>query len=216
MEEKKFLDPEGLDHLISKVAPKGHKHSYNDLSDKPTIPSAYTHPSTHPASMITGLAEVATSGSYNDLSDKPTIPTIPSSLPANGGNATTVGGKSASDFAGAEHEHTPDDIDGTIPVTKGGTGVATLASGQALIGAGNGAVTTRAIKNNLYNTDAITGSQELVNMNTLRYALNRTTGPGTADANYGTLMMRAIKAGMNDVTAGSTALISGAIHLVYE
>lgn len=34
----------------------------------------YTHPSTHPATMITGLANVATSGSYNDLTDKPTIP----------------------------------------------------------------------------------------------------------------------------------------------
>lgn len=33
------------------------------------------------------------SGSYNDLSDKPTIPTIPSSLPANGGNADTVDSK---------------------------------------------------------------------------------------------------------------------------
>lgn len=27
--------------------------SYNDLTDKPTIPAAYTHPTTHPASMIT-------------------------------------------------------------------------------------------------------------------------------------------------------------------
>ena len=34
----------------------------------------YAHPSTHSASMITGLAGVATSGSYNDLTDKPTIP----------------------------------------------------------------------------------------------------------------------------------------------
>ena len=46
----------------------------------------YTHPSTHPASMITGLATVATSGSYNDLLNAPT------SLPANGGNAATVNG----------------------------------------------------------------------------------------------------------------------------
>ena len=38
------------------------------------------------------LAKVATSGSYNDLSNKPTIPTIPTSLPANGGNADTVNG----------------------------------------------------------------------------------------------------------------------------
>ena len=55
----------------------------------PAQDTVYTHPDTHPATMITGLADVATSGSYTDLSDKPTIPT---SLPANGGNADTVGG----------------------------------------------------------------------------------------------------------------------------
>lgn len=44
--------------------------------------------------------------SYNDLSDKPTIPTIPASLPADGGNADTVDGKHASDFAPASHSHT--------------------------------------------------------------------------------------------------------------
>ena len=48
--------------------------------------------------------------SYNDLSDKPTIPTIPASLPANGGNADTVDGKHASDFATSEHTHTPASI----------------------------------------------------------------------------------------------------------
>lgn len=36
----------------------------------------YTHPLTHPANMITGLADVATSGSYNDLTDKPIIPAV--------------------------------------------------------------------------------------------------------------------------------------------
>ena len=36
--------------------------------------TVYTHPTTHPASMITGLSTVATSGSYNDLTDKPNIP----------------------------------------------------------------------------------------------------------------------------------------------
>lgn len=35
----------------------------------------YTHPSSHPASMITGLSTVATSGSYNDLSGKPDLST---------------------------------------------------------------------------------------------------------------------------------------------
>lgn len=45
----------------------------------------YTHPATHPAGMITGLANVATSGSYNDLTDKPNIPasaTVDSELSA--------------------------------------------------------------------------------------------------------------------------------------
>ena len=87
--EHQSLDGYAKTAELSTVATSG---SYNDLSDKPTIPTAYTHPSSHPASMITGLSTVATSGSYNDLSNKPTIPTVPSSLPANGGNADTVGG----------------------------------------------------------------------------------------------------------------------------
>ena len=90
---------------LSEVATSG---SYNDLTDKPNIPAAYTHPASHPASMITGLSTVATSGSYNDLSDKPTIPTVPTSLPANGGDADTVDGKHASDFATASHNHDAD------------------------------------------------------------------------------------------------------------
>lgn len=47
-----------VDNLAT-VATSG---SYNDLSDKPTIPTVPT------------LAKVATSGSYNDLSNKPSIP----------------------------------------------------------------------------------------------------------------------------------------------
>lgn len=54
--------------------------AYADLTGKPTIPEAYTHPASHPASMITGLATVATSGNYNDLENKPTIPSTVASL----------------------------------------------------------------------------------------------------------------------------------------
>ncbi len=46
---------------------------------------------THKKSSITDLPTVAQTGEYKDLINKPTIPTIPSSLPANGGNADTVG-----------------------------------------------------------------------------------------------------------------------------
>ena len=42
----------------------------------------YIHPASHPASMITGLAAVATSGSYSDLSNKPTIPVVPTKVSA--------------------------------------------------------------------------------------------------------------------------------------
>ena len=48
----------------------------------------YTHPDSHPASMITGLATVATSGSYNDLTNKPTIPIKTSELTNDSGFTT--------------------------------------------------------------------------------------------------------------------------------
>lgn len=55
------------------------KVKLNSIADNANY---YIHPSTHPASMISGLATVATSGSYNDLSDKPTIPTVPTNVSA--------------------------------------------------------------------------------------------------------------------------------------
>lgn len=71
------------------------------LPDTTVIPKEYTHPTTHPASMITGLATVATSGKYSDLSDKPTIPTVPTALKNPNAltvNGTTYDGSSAVDM----------------------------------------------------------------------------------------------------------------------
>lgn len=47
----------------------------SDITDLgiPAQDTMYSHPTSHPADMITGLATVATSGSYNDLKDKPEI-----------------------------------------------------------------------------------------------------------------------------------------------
>ncbi len=73
-----YLDKAGLTHFWSKM-----KTQLGNKSDK-------GH--THSAGEVSGLSTVATSGSYNDLANKPTIPTVPSSLPANGGNADTVDG----------------------------------------------------------------------------------------------------------------------------
>lgn len=70
--------------------------------------------------------------SYNDLSDQPTIPTT---LPANGGNADTVDGKHASDFSIASHKHSASDIiNGTLPMSKGGTGASTVSGALASFG----------------------------------------------------------------------------------
>ena len=84
---------------LSGYAPKTHKHNYNEITGAPTslpanggnsntvnghtvesnVPAnakftdtVYSHPANHPASMITGLANVAKSGSYTDLTNKPT------------------------------------------------------------------------------------------------------------------------------------------------
>ena len=91
---------------LAAVATSG---SYNDLSNKPTIPvvdSALSTTSTNPVQNkviysalgnkadTSSLAAVATSGSYNDLSNKPTIPPA-YSLPA--ATASVLGGVTIGD-----------------------------------------------------------------------------------------------------------------------
>lgn len=63
-------------------------------SDAKFTDTVYNHPTTHPADMITGLANVATSGSYNDLTNKPTIvKSVNNVTPDSNGNVTiTVSG----------------------------------------------------------------------------------------------------------------------------
>ena len=56
------------------------------VEDSDTV---YTHPASHPATMITGLATVATSGKYSDLSGQPTIPTKTSQLTNDSNFVTT-------------------------------------------------------------------------------------------------------------------------------
>lgn len=77
---------------------------YTKLDGIETGANNYTHPSTHAASMITGLSDVATSGSYNDLSDTPTSMAPTSHTHAQSditGLATALSGKSDT-----SHTHT--------------------------------------------------------------------------------------------------------------
>lgn len=80
------------DHTHTGYAESTHTHTPASIGAAPESHSHEYAASTH-------------SHSYNDLTDKPTIPTIPTSLPANGGNADTVDGKHATDFAAASHTH---------------------------------------------------------------------------------------------------------------
>lgn len=78
---------------LATVATSG---SYNDLSDKPTIPAAQVNSDWDATSGVAQilnkptLATVATSGSYNDLSNKPTIPTVNNATLTIQKNGTTV------------------------------------------------------------------------------------------------------------------------------
>ena len=55
----------------------GHTVESNVPTNAEFTDTVYTHPLSHPSSMITGLANVATTGDYNDLINQPTVPTIP-------------------------------------------------------------------------------------------------------------------------------------------
>lgn len=129
---------------LSTVATSG---NYNDLSNKPTIPTVPTNVSafTNDAGYITGVdwddvadkptfATVATSGSYNDLSNKPAIPTVPTNVSAftnDAGYITSSGSitgnaATATTASGLAHTLTINSttFDGTadVDITVGGGG----------------------------------------------------------------------------------------------
>lgn len=78
---------------LSTVATSG---SYNDLSNKPSIPASQVNSDWNAASGVAqilnkpSLATVATTGSYNDLSNKPTIPTNTNQLTNGAGFITSA------------------------------------------------------------------------------------------------------------------------------
>jgi hypothetical protein len=83
MKESLFPATVTAPNFIGKV--NGYTISASVPANAKFTDTVYTHPATHPASMITGLSTVATSGSYNDLTDKPNIPasaTVDSELSA--------------------------------------------------------------------------------------------------------------------------------------
>lgn len=122
----------------------------------------------------------------------------------------------ASQMAGSHAHKCADITSGTLGVSRGGTGAAYLTPGAALVGAGEGAVTARSIHHSASTADAIPAHDALITSNTLRCAINRMTSVAAADTSYTTLMARGIKASTSGLTASSSGLASGAIHLTYE
>ena len=91
-----------LGNKVDKVTGKGLSTNDYTTDEKTKLAgiaagaNKYTHPTSHPASMITGLADVATTGSYNDLSNKPTTMTPKAHTHAQSdvtGLATALSGK---------------------------------------------------------------------------------------------------------------------------
>lgn len=94
------------------------------------------------ASLVSGLATVATSGSYNDLSNKPTIPTdyvkytAQTLTTAQKTQARSNIGAGTSSFSGSYNDLTnkptiPTVNNGTLTIQKNGTTVATFSANQS-------------------------------------------------------------------------------------
>lgn len=102
--------------------------SYNDLTDKPTIPEA---PDLTGYAKTADLSTVATSGSYNDLTNKPTIPdayTLPTA------STDTLGGVKVDG-------ETITIADGVISSSAGGGGSVSV-DGTSIIQNENGTIST--------------------------------------------------------------------------
>ena len=80
-----------LEDAVAGLATVATSGSYNDLTDKPSIPTK-TSDLTNDSSFVvsTDLAAVATSGSYNDLTDKPSLPVVDQTF--NGASANAQSG----------------------------------------------------------------------------------------------------------------------------
>lgn len=141
---------------LASVATSG---NYNDLSNKPTIPTVPTNVSafTNDAGYITSvpseyvtetelstaiagkantadLATVATSGSYADLTNKPTIPTVPTNVSAftNDAHYITASGAPVQSVNGQTGAVTVPDTDTTYTLSMSGNVITlTPSSGTA-------------------------------------------------------------------------------------
>ena len=128
--------------LLSDLATVATSGSYNDLSDKPTIPAAQVNSDWNATSGVAQilnkptLATVATSGSYNDLSNKPTIPSEVTESTVSGwgftkntGTVTSV--NNVSPVNGNVTLNIPTVNNATLTIQKNGSNVATFTANSS-------------------------------------------------------------------------------------
>ena len=169
----------------------------------------------------------ATSLESHPASDFALKTDIPTTLPANGGNAATVNGHSVNSDVPANAKFT--DTVYTHPSYTARTGVPTANVAPAFGGTftvsqpvsdATGHITAINSRNiTIPATAASTSAAGLVSTGAQTLAGNKTFNgqviPAGASA-VGTAQARKIYAGTSDMTAGTTKLETGAIYLVYE
>ena len=117
--------PDGLYRIT--VDTEGHVSGTNAVTKDditklgiPAQDTVYTHPDTHAANMITGLATVATSGNYNDLTNKPAAVSIDTALSSTSTNSVQnkVITAALNEKAAAEHSQASDTINAMTGYSK--------------------------------------------------------------------------------------------------
>ena len=145
--ENQFID---YNTLINK--PTNGSYSFAELSDtaKPSLPNGYVqwnstgtqliYSTTIPASSITGLAEVATTGDYNDLLNLPTLGTgtVTSVDVSGGATGLTTSGGPVTDSGVIT-------LSGTLSALHGGTGANTYITGDMLYASDTDTLSKRSI-----------------------------------------------------------------------
>lgn len=86
------------------------------------------------ASLVSGLATVATSGSYNDLSNKPTIPTVPTNISAFTNDSGYITNSALNGYATESYVTTA--VSGKQDTLVSGTNIKTI-NNTSILGSGN-------------------------------------------------------------------------------
>jgi hypothetical protein len=177
--------------------------SYDDLSDKPTIPAAQVNADWNAASGVAQilnkptLATVATTGAFSDLSGKPTVDQTYDGTSANAQSGVAV----AQAIAGVNAVPASTSADSAKVLTVNSIGTPEWASAQAPISAGNGIdITNNTVSAKVDGTTVtVNGSGQL---QATQPTVDQTYNSSSANAQSGTAVAGAIAGKEDEFSAG--------------